>query len=309
MGRDRRNGRANLKTRVGIATAVLVGGGAIGVAAVAATSHGATPTASAGYSRSYNTPWTQLNSAMDNWAWNRNSSYHTLASMWQQRTYNQYWQHNRMLAVQRGIVFLATKRFIILQSANGSLHLWLTSGNTKFANVSNSTSGTGAMTGNTGATWQAMQGNNIIPATDIMAGSVQTATQMLTPSTVPDTIKVVVAGTDLTVTVTITRNTAAVSSTASTPWNGNPWWQPTTNWQNPWAMVAPRVHLARGDLALIAGFRSHNLLHAQIVLFTPLNTGMIGGGTGTGATQVPTTPNTVPGGTSTSSAGSSGTHF
>src|SRR5579875_718043 len=58
ISRDRRSpaGRrgSNLKARLGIATAVVVGGGAIGAVAVATTSHTATPSAqSAGYSSSY----------------------------------------------------------------------------------------------------------------------------------------------------------------------------------------------------------------------------------------------------------------
>jgi len=38
--------------------------------------------------------------------------------------------------------------------------------------------------------------------------------------------------------------------------------------------------LARGDLAVIAGTRSHHMLHAQLVLFSPLSTSMVGGNTG-----------------------------
>jgi hypothetical protein len=39
--------------------------------------------------------------------------------------------------------------------------------------------------------------------------------------------------------------------------------------------------LARGDLAVIVGTRSHWTLHAQLVLFSPLSTSAIGGTTGT----------------------------
>ena len=39
--------------------------------------------------------------------------------------------------------------------------------------------------------------------------------------------------------------------------------------------------LARGDLAVIAGTRSHGMLHAQLVLFSPLSTSTVGGRTGT----------------------------
>ena len=54
MGRNRRypagSRRSNLKARLGIATAVVVGGGAIGAVALATTSHpGTTAAQSAGY--------------------------------------------------------------------------------------------------------------------------------------------------------------------------------------------------------------------------------------------------------------------
>ena len=77
---------------------------------------------------------------------------------------------------------LATNQFIILQSANGSLHLWLTSAGTKFQNVSSTTAGTAALTASTTATQQAMQSGNMIPATTLLAGSPTTAAAMLTPT-------------------------------------------------------------------------------------------------------------------------------
>ena len=309
MGRDRRYGRANLKTRVGIAAAVLVGGGAIGVAAVATTSHGPTSAASAGYTtRSWqNTnPGNQLFNALNSWrSANPYNSYGMLSSF--SAPWMQTWQHGRQVAVQRGIAVLVTKKFIILQSANGHLSLWLTSGNTQFRNVSSTTMGTGALTGNTSATTAAMVQNTMVPATNVLAGSTQVAQQMVAPTPATQTVKVVVAGTNLTVTVTVTQTTATVQQTATTPWGTLPAWHPMTWTQSPWTTGAMTA-LKRGDLALIAGFRQHGLLHAQIVLFTPLNTQMIGGttggtgntGTGTGTTPVPVT---------SSSVGSSGTHY
>ena len=84
--------------------------------------------------------------------------------------------------MQRGIVVLATKKFLILQSSNGSLHLWLLSGATQFQNVSNTTAGTQALTASTSATQQAMTSGNMIPATTLLAGSPTTAAAMLTPT-------------------------------------------------------------------------------------------------------------------------------
>jgi hypothetical protein len=305
MGRDRRNSRPNIKTRVGIATAVLVGGGAIGVAAMAA-SHGASPAAqSAGYSSRishshYTSEWSQLNSAITSWGTSRMN---TLASM-TKPTYTQTAMHGKTLAEQRGIVVLATHNFLIVQSADGSLHLWLLSGRTTIQNVANNTAGTHAMTGNSSATTQAMQSGNMIPATTLMAGSPLTASHLLTPARFPETVTVQVAGTDLTVTVTITKTTATVSSTATTPWNGNPAWNPSTFTQPAWTTATSSSMLARGDLVLVVGSRSHNLLHAQVVLYTPLTTEVVGGG-GSGVTPKATTPTQV----RTSPTGVSGTHY
>ncbi len=300
MGRDRRTGRPNIKTRVGIATAVLVGGGAIGVAAVAA-SHGASPAAqSAGYSSRIShshtaSEWGQLNSVLSNWG---TSQLNTLASM-TQPTYSQTAMHGKTLAEQRGIVVLATHKFLIVQSANGALHLWLLSGKTMIQNVANSTSGTHAMTGNASATTQAMQSGNMIPAAELMAGSPLTASQLLTPARTPVTVTVQVAGTNLTVTVTVSGNTATVSQTATTPLNANPMWNPFTTTQNAWMTAANGSKLARGDLVLVVGTRSHHLLHAQVVLFSPLTTAVVGGG-GNGPRPTPTR---------TAPTGVSGTHF
>jgi len=312
MGHDRRRyGRANVKVRIGIAAAVLAGGGAIGVAAIA-SSHGASPTAqTAGYSARYSATggtWNQLNTAFSSWGRSTQTSYNALTSLGQS-TYMQATQHNRTFVEQRGAVVLATNKFIILQSANGGLHLWLTSGKTAFQNVSSTSSGTGAMTGSMSATSTAMTTGNLIPASTVMAGSPMTVGSMLAPSMAAQTVTVQVAGTNLTVTVTIKQNTATVSQTATLPQNGNPVWNPTRWTMNPWTTASTGMattSLARGDLALIAGFRTHNLLHAQIVLFTPMTTSMVGTGTTcpTTPTQTPTsTPVPAPTGTATS-----GTH-
>jgi hypothetical protein len=207
-----------------------------------------------------------------------------------------------MFAVQRGIVVLATKKFLILQSSNGSLHLWLLSGNTHFQNVSNTMTGTQALTASTSAAQQAMWSGNMMPATTLLAGSPTTAAAMLTPTPAAQTVTVQVANTNLTVTVTVTRSMATVNQTATTPWTSMPTWNPTTFTQNAWM---PRNGLTRGDLALVVGTRSHWTLHAQLVLFTPLSTSAVGGsasqgtttGTTTGTTGTGTTvstPNTAP---------------
>ena len=283
--RDRRFGKSSTKTRVGIATAALAGG-AVAVAAVLAGGHGASTAAtSAAYSSRAGNEGSILSSAMTSWNGARQSSYAQLSQLTQARQFSQARHGGKMLAIQRGIVVLATKKFLILQSSNGSLHLWLLSGRTIFQNVSNSMAGTQALTASISAARQAMGSGNMTPATSLLAGSPTTAAAMLTPTPAAQTVTVQVAGTNLTVTVTVTRSMATVSQTATMPQAAMPTWNPVTFTQNAWQATHA---LARGDLALVAGTRSHWTLHAQLVLFTPLSAANVGGtaATGTGATPV-----------------------
>jgi hypothetical protein len=291
MARDRRYGKsrqASIKTRAGIATAVLVGGAAV-VTAVVTTSHGPATAQSAAYAARFNNEGSTISAALGNWGQSRQSAYAQLAQLTQARQFSQAGHHGKTLAVQRGIVVLATKKFLILESSNGSLHLWLLSGGTKFQNVSNTTAGTRAMTANASATQQAMTVGNMIPATTLMAGSPTTAAALLTPTATPQTVSVQVANTDLTVTVTVTRTMATVSQTATTPAASLPTWNPITFTQSAWQATNA---VARGDLALVVGTRSHWTLHAQLVLFTPLTTANVGGRAFTGTTGA--TPTATP---------------
>jgi hypothetical protein len=282
--RDRRYGKSPVKTRVGIATAILAGS-AVAAGAVLAANHGAAATATAAaYSSHARNEGSILSSAMSNWSGSRQASYAQLAQLTQARQFSQASHQGKTVAIQRGIVVLATKKFLILRSANGSLHLWLLSAGTKFQNVSNTMAGTQALTASTSAAQQAMSSGNMIPATSLLAGSPTTAAAMLTPTPAAQTVTVQVANTNLTVTVTVTRSTATVTQTATMPQAALPTWNPVTFTQNAWQATHA---LARGDLALVAGIRSHWTLHAQLVLFTPLSTATTGmAATGTGATPV-----------------------
>jgi len=296
MARNRRYGRgrtAVLKTRAGIATAVVLGSGAIAGVALAASSHPAgIAAAPAAHSARFGNEGTMLSTALADWNTSQQGTYSQLAQMTSMRGFSQTSHHGKTLAVQRGIVVLATNQFIILQSANGSLHLWLLSAGTKFQNVSTTTAGTAALTANTSATQQAMQSGNMIPATTLLAGSPTTAAAMLTPAPATQTVTVQVANTDLTVTVTVTRTTATVNQTATTPANAMPAPMASTFTMNAWQATNS---LARGDLAVIVGTRSHWTLHAQLVLFTPLSTSAVGGTTGTTlGTHLAATPTTSP---------------
>ena len=275
MARERyRKGRqASMKSRVGMATALLVGGGSIAAVAVAATSHGTATTAQpAAYAARFGNEGATLNSVMTEWGQSRQAAYAQLSGLVQARQFSQARHAGKTLDVQRGIVVLATKKFLILASSNGSLHLWLLSRSTKFQDVSNTTAGTSALTASTSATQQAMASGNMIPATTLLAGSPTIAASLLTPTPAAQTVSVQVANTDLTVTVTVTRSTATVSQTATTPVNSMPSPDPSTFTQNAWQATNS---LARGDLALVAGSRSHWTLHASLVLFTPLTTSAV----------------------------------
>jgi len=279
MARNRRFGpsrSAVRKTGAGLAAAAVLGGGAIAVAAVVGGHPAGIVAAPAAHTTRFASEGTLLAAAMTDWNSSKQASYAQLAQT-SARGYSQTSHRGKTLDIQRGIVVLATNQFIILQSANGSLHLWLTSAATKFQNVSSSTAGTAALTANTAATQQAMQSGNMIPATTLLAGSPTMAAAMLTPSTATQTVTVQVAGTDLTVTVTVTRSTATVAQTATTPVNAMPAPMMTSFTMNAWQATNA---LARGDLAVIAGTRSHHMLHAQLVLFSPLSTSMVGGNTG-----------------------------
>ena len=282
--RDRRYGKTTVKTRVGIATAILVGG-AVAAGAALAANHGAAATAtSAAFSSHASTEGTVLSSAMTNWNGSRQSSYAQLARLTQARQFSQVRHNGKTLAVQRGIVVLATKKFLILRSSNGSLHLWLLSGKTKFQNVSNSMAGLRALTASGGAARQAMGSGNMTPATSLLAGNPSTAAAMLTPTPAAQTVTVQVANTNLTVTITVTRSMATVNQTATMPQAAMPTRSPVTFTQNAWRATHT---LARGDLALVVGTRSHWTLHAQLVLFAPLSVATAGqAAAGNGATPV-----------------------
>jgi hypothetical protein len=277
MARERyRKGRqASIKTRAGIAAALLAVGGSIAAVAVAGTSHGAATTAQpAAYAARFSNEGAALNSVMTEWGKSKQAAYAQLSGLTQARQFSQVRHAGKTLDVQRGIVVLATKKFLILASSNGSLHLWLLSRGTKFQNVSNTTAGTSALTASTSATQQAMVSGDMVPATTLLAGSPTVAASLLTPTSAPQTVTVQVANTDLTVTVTVTRSTATVSQTATMPANSMPSSSPVTFSQNAWQATDS---LARGDLALVAGSRSHWTLHASLVLFSPLTTAVVGG--------------------------------
>jgi hypothetical protein len=157
IGRNKRGiRRASMRVRLAIAAAVLVGGGAAGVAAVA-VSHSSAPTAaeSASY---YTDSWgyrqslseTQaLSSAMNGWNTSQNRSLMTLAEMKPMSTFSMTQFHTHTLAVQRGTVVAASKNQIVVKSTNHMLELWNLNHGTKVLNVGGTQTGMAAMTGGT----------------------------------------------------------------------------------------------------------------------------------------------------------------
>lgn len=340
MSRNRRNRRANMKARLGIAAAVLLGGGAVGVAAVATGNHGPATTSaqSAGFIMNFHhriSEQAALSSAISTWGASQQRSLSTLAQMAPMRTFSQVWHRHTMYAAQRGVVVLATRRFLLVKSANRSLHLWWLTGGTKFKNVSASPAGLTAMTGNDRAAVQAMVNQNMAPAAMAMAGSTAVVNQMAAPVAKPATITVD-TGTQV-ITITITSTTATVTQPVTQPVTtattgapaaapsaaptmmATPTAKPTTT-VTPVATPTPSATatqptftatqgVARGDLVFIAGVRTHGRLIAKLVLFaapattTPTPTASP---TGVVTATVPATPSATPSVTGTSAPTFSG---
>jgi hypothetical protein len=280
MGRNRRSpaGRrgSNLKARLGIATAVVVGGGAIGAVAVATNSHTSTPAAqAAGYSHSYNYYNSQANylsSGLSDYTWSHARAFSMFAHLANTKRETDMRRGWSTFAFERGTVVLATSKFVVIRAANGQFNVWFLSGGTKVTNVASSMTGTTALTGNSWAASQAMNGS-MTPTTSILTGSTTAAQQVLAPTAT--TVSVNIAGTGITVSVTVTRNTATVQQ-------GTTWWR-----QNAMTMTHG---LQRGQLVFIAGSRTSHKLQAKVVLIeqNPMMT---------------TTPTTAP----TTGTGSTGT--
>lgn len=141
--------RASIRLRLAIAVAVLAGGGAAGVVAVAASHNGALAAQSAGYSHRTLTETQALSSAMNGWNRSPSRSLTTLTQMTPMRTFDTMRFHTHTLAVQRGTVLAAARNAIVIKSSNRTLELWYVNRGTKFLNVGASQVGMRAMTGGT----------------------------------------------------------------------------------------------------------------------------------------------------------------
>ncbi len=313
-GRNRRRDRqAGMKARLGIATAVLVGGGAVGVAAVAAANHGpATTTAdSAAYSFSHTLSVRQaLTSAFSTMSWSQNRTLTTLGHMAPLRTFSQVTWHRTQFAAQRGVVLAATKKFLVVKSANGKIAVWWLK-NTKLVNVTGNATGSVALMGNNGAAKAAVTGNTA-PAANAMAGGMAAMQQAAAP-TKPITITVNTGTQIITITISAVNGAPMASVMPSAPASVMPSApasvmpsQAMTVTPTPTAPMAANNKIAAGDLVFVAGFKVHGSLIAKLVLFSATNTV-------TPTPSVPATTSVAPTGTVSPTVvaptGVSGTHF
>lgn len=218
IGRNRRGYRqASMKARAGIATAVLLGGGAAGVAVAASGNHGPTTASSAGFIMSirHHIPAQQaMSTALSMWGQSHASAFSTLAQMMPMRNFTSVRHHHTRLAMQRGVVVLATRQFMVVKSANGAMHVWWLNGRTTFSNVTNNATGMAALTGNNTAAMQAVVNHNMIPMATQMAGSAAAPAQAAAPAK-PATITTA-AGGSFTITITFGTTTVTFTFNAAT---------------------------------------------------------------------------------------------
>jgi hypothetical protein len=273
IGRNRRGNRhASMRARLAVASAVLATAGAIGAVAVAATSDPAPSTAqSAGYTLNFRhtvSEGTALSAALSEWATSQQKSLSMLSQMAPMRSFSTARNGKTVYAVQRGVVALATRHWLLVKSANGSLHIWLLSGKTQVKNVASSAAGTAAMTGSATATNAAMQQGNMAPAAQVMAGSAATVNALNNPAPKPTSFTVAIAGTTETVTITITPSTATIAPTSTQVAQQVTQQTGTTLTTTTQPTFGATSHVARGDMVLVAGVERHGILWAQLVLFS-----------------------------------------
>jgi hypothetical protein len=234
INRNKRGIRSvGVKARLAVAAAVLVAGGAAGVVAVAAN-HGRSAAAmtaeSAGFTRSFHHTISEpmaLTEALSG-SGTSSQSMTALADMTPMRTFSQLEYRHTMLAVQRGIVLLATKKFLVVRSSNGAIHLWWLSGATRVKDVDSSASGMAAMTGSYPATNTAMFNGDMVPTENVVAGSTSVVSQLTTPAAKPTTITINTGGEVITITVASSTATVTQPTTTTTTQPVTTTTQPTT---------------------------------------------------------------------------------
>ena len=136
------------RVRLAVAAAVLVGGGAAGVAAVAA-SHGTDNVASTGFTSSAMS-WQQgMSWAMDNWNTKPQQSLVVITKTVTVQTITMGTFHTHTFVTQRGTVVAKAPWEFVVKSTTGNFGVWHFNGGTKFVNIGNSKTGWNAMSGGT----------------------------------------------------------------------------------------------------------------------------------------------------------------
>lgn len=164
MNRNRRGSRrTSIQLRLAIAAAVLVGGGAAGVAVVA-TSHGSAETASsAGFTTSSNqvlNESTAMSNAMNWWNKSQQTSLVVISKMVTIQAISVTTWHNKALVVERGTVLAKDANEFVTTAMNGKVEIWHANNGTKFLNVGNSKTGWNAMSGGTMSSWGSYNWSN-----------------------------------------------------------------------------------------------------------------------------------------------------
>lgn len=149
IGRNKRGiRRASTRVRLAVAAAVLVGGGAAGVAAVAASHNTPVNAQSAGYYSHSLSESHAMSLAMNTWNKSPQTSLSFISRMTPMSNFSMTSFHTHTLALQRGTVVAAERNAFVIKSANHQFELWEVTHGTKFLNVASSSMGMAAMTGN-----------------------------------------------------------------------------------------------------------------------------------------------------------------
>ena len=239
IGRNKRGiRRASTRVRLAVAAAVLVGGGAAGVVALAANHSGPVSAQSAGYSRHALSETQALSSAMNGWNRSPDSSIRTLTQMTPMRTFNMMPWHTHTIALQRGIVVAAVRHEFVIKSSNHQLQLWFVNHGTKIVNVGSNPTGINAMTGGTMAMPSQMamnmrtralaKGDLVFIFGERVHGKLLAqlvlfvAPMKVTPTTTPTATPSMTTSPTMTATPTTTATPSVSSTTPNTTINGTP---------------------------------------------------------------------------------------
>lgn len=237
IGRTRRYRRTHMTAGAGLTVGALVLGSA--AIFIVASGHGSTPAAqsaafSAGIGGHHSRGGRNQGSSQDA------SSSSRLAGT-NQQMFTQIAQHGTRADVQRGTVVSVSKHSLVVRSGRRARHRWVLTANTQFDNAADLTVDPSAS-----------------PSPSASATPSPSASPSPTAST--ETVTVSVPETDLIVTVTITGHTATITQVTTATSSASPSPDPTTTGSD-------ATSVAKGDLAVVIGTRSHGVLHADIVLY------------------------------------------